>query len=127
MLKDFARYIFPDKAGGNNLTFEVNYSPEDKDMAMIRWKCGDKTGFIERKHLFEFLWVIGKPEEQRKMIPQKLRKTRYIQKTIGIKATKDIRKGEMINCTINLDIPLSEEEIVGEIQRSKSSKIIKPL
>ena len=127
MLKDWAKYTFPDKAKKNDLVFEVNYSPTETHLETIRWRCGNKIGFIERKHLFEFLWVIGKSKEQQKMIPQTVRKTRYIEKLIGLKAARDIKKGEMLNFRINLDVPLSEEELYSEIQRSKHSKIVKPL
>ena len=128
MIQEHSKYNFPDLAKQNDLSFEVNYLDQDevKNCQIIKWICGDKHGFIERKYLYEFLWAIGKRTDQQKMIPQKVRKTRYIEKFVGVKTTKDIRKGEMLNFKIKLEVPLSEEEIYGEIQRSKS-KIIKPL
>ena len=60
---------------------------------------------------------MGTEEQQRKMIPQKISEARYLRTTLGIKATKDIRKGEMINVPVELKLPSIEQEIIGEIKK----------
>ena len=129
MLKEHTKYRFPDLGKENDLVFEVNYADNDivKDCRVIKWTVGEDQGFIERKHLFEFLWTIGKPEEQRRMIPQKIRKVRNIQKLLKVKATKDVRKGEELIFQANIEVPLSEEELISEIKKSKKGfKFWKP-
>lgn len=129
MLKEYTKYRFPDLSSKNDLIFEVNYKNDDetKDCKIIKWKIDEKEGFIQRKHLFEFLWFIGTQEDHRKMIPQTIRKTRYIEKFVGVKVTRDIRKGEMLNFKIALDVPLSEEELMAEVKKGKNDKIVKPI
>jgi len=125
MMEDFNKYKFPDKKNNKGLVFEVNYSTDDKvfPCKMIKWYVGDEMGFIEAKHLFEFLFTIGSRNEQRKMIPQELTRVKHYETIIGIKATKDIRKGEMINVPISITLPTEREEAIAEIKHD----IINPI
>ena len=87
----------------------------------------DKEYFIDKKILLEILFVIGKPEEQQKMIPQTLKKVKWYETILGIKATKDIRKGEMINVPIKLTLPTEERDIISKISRpANGSNLIIP-
>ena len=120
MLTEYSKYVCLDKAKKNNLILEVNYSDDKdvKDCQIIKWSCGDKQGFIESKHLFEFLWIIGTREQQRKSIPQTITRVRVLEKTLEIKATKDIKKEQIIRVPIKINIP-TEEEIIGEMKKGR--------
>lgn len=86
-----------------------------------------KEYFIEKEILLGILWVIGNREEQQKMVPQKLTRVKWYETVLGIKATKDIHKGEMINVPIKLTLPAEESDIISEIRRpSGSSDLIVP-
>ena len=125
MIKDFVKYRLPDKNGKNDLVFEINYSDKEevKDAKIIRWSTGDKRGFIDRKTLYEFLWMIGTPEDHKRMIPQKITKVKWYETVLGITATKDIKKGERINVPIKLSLPATEEEIIGEKKKKSIFQI----
>ena len=102
---------------------EVNYKPDDpatNECKILKLKFPDgSTDYVKREHLYSFLFAIGRPEDQRKIVPQKLTKVRWYETVLGVKATKDIRKGEMMNFPIKISIPSVEEEVIGEIRKSK--------
>jgi len=126
MLEEYKKFVMPDKSGkGNDLIFEVNYNSKDgktNKCQVLRFKYGEKEGYITRDHLLGMLWVIGEPAEQRKMIPQTITKVRHYETVIGIKATKNIAKGESINVAVKFPLPSVEEEVIGEIKKSANRK-----
>jgi len=117
MLKEPARIVIPDKGGKNDITIDVNWNPEDKesnDCKVLKLTYPDKkTAFIDRDKLMSFLFMVGTPDQQRDLIPQTLTMVREYQTVIGIKATKDIRKGEDIVVPVKFDIPISKEEVIA--------------
>lgn len=75
--------------------------------------------FVSRKVLLEILFAIGKPEDQQKMIPQTLETVHHYSTVLGIKANKDIHKGEMINFPVELSVPCAtlRQDVIGSVPK----------
>ena len=105
------------------VTFEVNWdesNPDINECKILKMKTPDGQEFYVKKEMFmAFLWAIGDPDEQRKMIPQKLIHTKWYETVLSVKATKDIAKGEEITFPIKISLPAIEEEAIAEIKREK--------
>ena len=114
MLTEHEKFIL-----GENEKFyaEINWNPLDEDTnncKVVKFTFPDgKQSYVKKKHLVEMLFAMGSPEEQVKMIPQKLIRTRWYETVVGVKAKRNIGKGEMINFPIKLSLPDREEEIIG--------------
>ena len=123
-------FVMRDSSGKNNFEMEVNWSDNEelKDCKVLRVKFpnGD-VSYVRKEQLNELLFAIGSRSEQEKMIPQKIRRSRWYETTLKIKAQKDIRRGEDIITKVKLALPTVEEEVIAEIKRDKSSsKLIFP-
>lgn len=125
-----------DKSKKNDFFAEVNWKQDDKatnECKVIKFTFpnGDEC-LVDRDHLNQMLFAIGTPEDQRKMIPQEIEMVHWRRTVLGIKATKDIHAGEMINFPIEISFPCTlAQEIVGEKHKGKvthvsPSKIIVP-
>lgn len=103
--------------------WEVNWDPSDKETnecKVIKMTLPDgNTVFVTRKVLLEILFAIGQPEDQQKMIPQTLETIHHYKTVLGIKATKNIEMGEMINFPIELSIPCNalRQDIIGTLPK----------
>ena len=130
MLKEFAKFSFEDQSRKNNFVAEVNWNEQDKNIneskiIKFTFPNGD-ISFVKREHLHEFLMVIGTPEEQRKMIPQKITTTRQHQGLMKLKALKDVKKGEEIISSYSIVCDnVHVESIVGPVK--KQSAILEPV
>src|SRR3990167_3324194 len=112
-----------DQSGKHNFTAEVNWDDNDKinNSKIVRLACSDgKAAYIKREHLLEFLFAIGTPEDQIKMVPQTLKKVRWYETVLSIKATKNIAKGEEIVFPVKLTLPPIEEEVINEVKIRKT-------
>lgn len=125
-----------DKAKQHDFFAEVNWEPENKEsneskLVKFTFPNGD-TCLVERDHLNQMLFAIGTEEDQRKMIPQELETVHWRRTVLGLKATKDIRAGEMINFPIEISFPCTlAQEIIGEKHKGgvtpvRPSKILIP-
>lgn len=105
------------------VTFEVNWdesNPETNECKILKMSTPDgKTHYVKKEIFMAFLWLIGNPDEQRKMIPQTFHRTKWYETVVGITATKDIKKGEKINFPLKLSLPSIEEEAIAEIKGNK--------
>ena len=70
------------------------------------------------------LFAIGNKEEQVKMIPQTIRRTKWYETVISVKAKKDIKKGEIITFPLKITLPTVEEEVVAEIKKEKGIPLL---
>jgi len=115
-----------DKNGKNDVFFEVNWKDkvDINNCQVVKVTLGEKEAYIKRDELNAFLFAIGREEDQQKMIPQKLTKVRWYETVVGVKATKDIRKGEQINFPIKLSLPAVEKEIIGDVKKRQSNIIV---
>ena len=124
MLKEFYHLRLPDMNHKKDIEMEVNWNPADNtlnDCQVVKFIFPDKTeAYIKREDLNFFLFTIGKPEDQQKMIPQKLTKVKWYETVVGVKATKDIRKGENITFPIKISLPAEEVDAIKSIKVDKS-------
>lgn len=126
MLVDYEKFRILDENKQNEFYAEVNWDknePKVKNCQLIRFTFPDgKVAIVKKELLNEMLFYIGTEEEQRKMIPQKVETVHAYKTVLGIKATKDIAKGEMINFPVSLSIPCTmlNQEIIGGIKKPKS-------
>ncbi len=122
MLIEPEKWLLIDQAKKNDFHIEVNWKPEDpltNNCRIFKFTFPDgKEAYIKKGDLYQMLFACGQPEEQQKMIPQRLTKTRWYETVLGITATKDIRKGEKMTFPIKLSLPPIEQEVVSEIKKS---------
>lgn len=131
MITGYERFEIPDKNKDHSFTVDVNWDEQDKatnECKMLRFTFpnGDEA-LVEREHLMAVLFAIGDDDQQRKLIPQKIQVIRKYQTVLGIKATKDIKAGEMINVPVDIPLPPIEDEIMGEARRLVGTGVIKQL
>ena len=120
MLKTYEKFRLIDENKQNEFYIEVNRNPKDdksNDCKLITFihPNGSETT-VKREHLISILFAFGTEDQQKKMIPQKISQVRFLKTVLGIKATKDIKKGEMINIPVDLKLPSIEEEVIGDIK-----------
>ena len=119
MIENYEKFTIPDQSKKHNFTIEVNWNPEDELTNQCKiLKCTFPNGdqiFVDKKHLIELLFAIGGPEEQRKMIPQKILRTRFYETMIGVTAKQDIKKGDKINFPLKITLPTFEQEAIAEL------------
>jgi len=122
MISEYEKLKLPDQNGKNDLIVEVNWNEKDKntnESKVLRITCPDGSQtFVKREYFNSFLFLLGNPKEQNKMIPQKLSKVRWYETVLSVKASKDIRKGENITFPIKITLPAVEQEIIGEVAKS---------
>ena len=124
MLKERAKFNFEDKARKNNFTGEVNWNENDIDtneskVIKFTFPNGD-VSFVDRNHLNQFLFFIGTPEDQGKMIPQKFSTVRTHEGLMRMKAKKRIEIGEEIVSGYSIVCDnVKVEEVIGKVKSNK--------
>ena len=121
MIQDYQKFQIPDEnKEGKNIIGEVNWNKDDPKtngckMIRLTMSNGD-VAIVDRRSLNQILFAIGDPSDQRKLLPQKLETVHQRPIQLGIKATKNIKKGEMINLPpIKVSVPCTYiREIIGE-------------
>ena len=131
MLKQHEKFNIIDVGSRQTGMFwEVNWDPKDKstnDCKVVKMTFSDgKEHFVSTKILLEILFALGKPGDQQNLIPQTLETIHHYKTVLGIKATKDLTKGEMINFPIELSVPCSalREDVVGKLSRDYKRGIL---
>lgn len=117
MISHHEKFELPDQNKAHNFHLEVNWNTNDpitNECKVVKFTFPDgKQAFVRREHLHSILFAIGRLEDQGKLIPQKQETIRNIETVLGIKASKHIEKGEMINVRVKIPIPLSQQETIG--------------
>lgn len=102
---------------GDEFYIEVNFDGDDKcERLKITFPDG-KFSIIRKEHLNAILFAIGTEAEQRKMIPQVERRSRWYETHIEVVAKKNIKKGEKISFPLKITLPTFEEEVIAEAKR----------
>lgn len=106
----------PTVKGGKPVAFEVNWNEKDaasNNSQVIKVSIDDKQAYISRDDLLQFVFAIGKADDQIKLIPQTLTKVHAKKTVFTIKATKDIRKGEdvVFAAEVDFECPYAENVI----------------
>ncbi len=121
MLKNHEKFRLIDENKQNEFFIEVNRNPKDpksNDCQLVIFvHPGGTETTVKREHLMSMIFAMGTEDQQRHLIPQKISQVRFLKTTLGIKATKDIQKGEMINIPVELKLPSIEEEVIGSIKQ----------
>lgn len=119
MISDHQKFRVPDLNGKNHITAEVNW--DEKDPATNQCKVirmtteGGEKLYVKREDLNQILFAIGDPDSQKQLIPQTLETVHWRETVLGIRAIKDIKKGEMINFPIKISFPCTNtREVIGE-------------
>ena len=125
MIHEPQKFQLPDEGKKNNIIAEVNWNPNDvktNECKLIRLTLpnGEVT-LLKREFLNQILFAIGDPEDQRKLLPQKIETVHHQVMNLKIKAKKDIKKGEDIWLKeIALSVPCSiAREVVGGVNFQK--------
>lgn len=119
MIQTYEKFRMPDENKLNDFFVEVNWNPKDEktnESKLLKITFPDgRTAMIKREYLNQMLFAIGNPDDQKKLIPQKLETVHWRKTILGVKATKDIKKGEMVNFPIEISFPCSTvKQIIGE-------------
>ncbi|MFZ2151789.1 MAG: hypothetical protein WAV09_01630 [Minisyncoccia bacterium] len=119
MIHEYQKMQLPDEAKAHDIVVEVNWNIKDvksNECQLIRFTFpnGD-TALVKREHLNQVLFSIGDPEDQRKLLPQKIETVHHQVMNLKVKAKQDIKKGEeIILREIALSVPCSiAREVVG--------------
>ena len=126
MIEERRVFKFPDRDMKANIEVEINWNPKDEKTnkcKVLKFKFDDKEVYVNKEHFLTFIFMMGNSEEQQKMIPQRITNVRKYETVLGIKAKQDIKKGETINCLVEIPLPDIVNEIIGE--HKKDSGIIK--
>ena len=128
MIQGYEKFRIEDKAGRNDFFIEVNYddNKETKDCKTLKVTFkGGEVAYVKRDHFLAMIFAIGRPEDQVKLIPQKIIRKRRFEGMVQMTATKDIKEGEKIISTCYHDLPDLVEEVIGDIQ-TKDNKLNLP-
>ena len=99
-LSERRKFAMQDVSGrGNEVVFEVNWNSLVKKNGFIKLTVNGETAVVSREHLWGILFMFGSAEEQGRMAAPFLKRTQVTKyfKMIGVTASKDIKKGEMLN------------------------------
>ena len=113
-----------DRAKKHTFSFEVNWNESDETtnkskIIKIGCSCG-KSSYVKREDMLQFFYAIGTVEDKKKMIPQSITRVHEQDMFVGIKATKDIHKGEDVNFKFKVSIPCSVVDAIGEVRVEKA-------
>lgn len=127
MIQNFEKFVMPDETRNHDFFVEVNWNPKDPKTneckyLKITFPNGDEC-ILKREHLNQVLFAIGNPEDQRKLIPQKIEKVHVRKTVLTIKAQKDIKKGEDIVVPHTYEMPCTfYKDVIGADAWAKEMK-----
>ena len=99
---------------GNDVNIEVNWNKFASKQGCIKFSINDEEAVISREHLYAILFMLGSAEEQQKMSAPFLKQTQVTKyfKLLGVTATKDVRKGEMLNVPLEFTLNPETHQVV---------------
>lgn len=128
MIDGYQKFRVPDHSGKNHIIAEVNWDENDPEVSKCRvvkfnFPDGSKS-IVKRDDLNQILFAIGDKEAQMNLIPQELQAVHWRKTILGVKAHKDIKKGEMVNFPIEISFPCTNvaKQIIGAKTFSKEVK-----
>lgn len=122
------KFAMADLSGvGNEVTLEVNWNSLVKRKGFIRIAIEGKEAVVSREHMYALLFIVASAEEQEKMSSPFVTKTnvkKYF-KMIGITATQDVKKGELLNVPLEFSLnPNDDSIIIGKGSVSQIEKML---
>src|SRR3990167_7229684 len=101
------------------MSIEVNWNKEVTPCQKIRFKFGDIEEVIDHDELYSLLMLFGNDEQQEKLIPVKRTEMIRVERLLHVKATKNIKRGEMVTIPYRYSLNREAYEIaVRENPRS---------
>ena len=101
---------------GEDVVIRANWNSYAKRKGMIGIQIGEHNAVIDREQLYALMFLLASKAEQDKMVDPYLKQTvveKYT-KHLGIQATRDIRKGELIQFLLEFTYnPDTKKIIVG--------------
>lgn len=121
MLKDYNVITFKDKKKKNDVYCEINLPKEYRDV--IKMTIGDKESYIKIKDFYSVCLLLVKSGQLESLLPNRERKVKKYKRQLTIIANKDIKKGERIIATYEVDVPqVVADNIKKEIQNGNNIK-----
>lgn len=94
---------FKDKKGKNDVACEICIPKERKDL--IKMTIAETSSWIKIKDFYTVCLMLVKGKQIDRLFPIHERKVKKYKRQIKVKAQKDIKKGEEIIVTYEVDIP----------------------
>lgn len=129
MLIEHEKFVIADTIGsGKHFFIEVNWQNDDPrtnecKVLKITFPNNDVI-YMKKEHLMGMLFAIGNPAEQRQMTPQVIRRSRWYETIISVKAKKNIKQGQNITFPLKISLPTVEEEVIAEMKKDMSHDLI---
>lgn len=105
MLSGYNKAILRDLKGKRDLDFEVNFNDNPDFKECVRVTMGKEEAIIPLEDIYGFIMIAGTPKQQDDLLPIKQTLVKKIIKRHVVMATKDIKKGEMINVRCETNVP----------------------
>jgi len=126
MIKNHEVFRIPQLNKGKSIEVEVNWNLKDKEtneckVLKFKWPDGSES-YVKKDLFYGFLFTIGSREQQRKMIPQKIRDVRHYETDLYLQMRKDCKQGDIIKVPVNISLPSVEEEVIGEVVKQKRAQ-----
>lgn len=99
---------------GKEVLFDINWNSLVKKKGYIRISIDGHDAVVSREHLWGVLFMLGSAKEQEQMISpfaKKTQVTKYL-RMIGVTASKDIQKGELLNVPLEFTYNPENERLV---------------
>lgn len=108
---------FKDKKKKNDVICEINLPKEYRDV--IKMSIGDKESYIKIKDFYGVCLMLVKGELLDSIIPDVERKVKKYKRQLTIIANKDIKKGERIVATYEVNVPVIIEQNANSFKKEK--------
>ncbi len=118
MISSYEKLKVADQNKSNDVVFEVNWNKHDestKDCKLVRITVGGKSAIIKKEDLISFLFIIGKEDEQRNLIPQQITRSRGYTTVVTVKAKHDIKEGDDVTFPLELTLPDVKQEVIKSV------------
>ena len=116
--------LFPLKDANKKIVATIYALPNNET---VEFKINEEKVIISLGDLKTILFALSNPQEQKDMMPLQMVTQRKYQTMLGIKAQKDIKKGEVINFKVDIPLPPIEKEIMMEATRQIKRGLIRPV
>lgn len=124
MIKTHATAIIEDQEGINNITFDVNFNKDRKDL--IKVTLANKVSTIRKDDLWNFVFSIVQTSQQQRMIPVKKEDFTVYNRQHHVKVEKDLKAGDEVIVNCKLDVTQRVEEHLRKEFEEKNKKIVSP-
>lgn len=107
-----------DVDGRTPIFLDINFGGQERYKDTVMISIGDSERRIIRySDLFSFMFVLGTPEQQAKMMPVRQELGNEYMKQVRIKCKKDMKEGEELVVNIRVNVPqVVEEQILKDIK-----------